>query len=282
MRRHAMVLAILALLPMTAAKADVTECKVITTLPAVINSSGVWCLKQDLTWNGTDFAAIEIQRSFVTLDLNGYTLKRGNSSTQGAAIFGYDLNNITIRNGTIYGFYQGIHFSHPGTVGSNTRSGRHLIEEMAVEQSELFGILVTGDGNTVRGNRIARTRSSNQASLGISVLNARNTLIADNIVSGTSGLDHSIGIQVFSSEMVEVRRNSIFDTKRGRQTIRGINVTGNSDVVTVEGNRIANASGGTDGILGSIATMVSCIDNVVIGYATAISGCNFVSGNLTP
>jgi len=63
-----MVLAILALLPF-AAKAEVTECKVIAALPAVIDSSGVWCLKQNLSWGGTGLA-IEIQRSFVTLDLN--------------------------------------------------------------------------------------------------------------------------------------------------------------------------------------------------------------------
>jgi Right handed beta helix region len=281
MRRRAMMLAILALLPMPAARAEVTECKVIAALPAVIDSSGVWCLKQDLTWNGIN-PAIHIQRSFVTLDLNGYSLKRGAGSPQNAAIYGYDLNKITIRNGTIRGFYEGI-FLPRDPAGPNARSGRHLIEAMTVEQSEIVGIFVAGDGNIVRDNRVVRTRSSTPGqSAGIQVVYARNTLVAGNVVSGTSGLNGSIGIQVFNSQMIEVRGNSIFDTKRGRQSVVGIYVTGNSNAVTVEGNRITNESAGTDGILANSATMVSCISNVVVGYTAPITGCNFVSGNLTP
>jgi parallel beta-helix repeat protein len=271
-----MVLAILTLLPMTAAKAEVTECKVITALPAEINSSGVWCLKQDLAWNGVN-PAIHIQRSFVTLDLNGYTIK---GPSGGMGIFGYDLNNVTIRNGTIFGFRQGIVLVHSGTTGANIKSGRHLIESMTIEKSGLTGIDVSGDSNIVRGNHVVRTRSTTEPGhRGISVQSARNTVVSGNTVSGTTG----IGIQVFNSQMIEVRSNSVFDTRKNGQTAWGIWVTANSSAVTVEGNRIANASGGTNGILANYnAAMISCINNVVVGYATAFVGCNFEFGNLTP
>jgi parallel beta-helix repeat protein len=270
-----MVLAILTLLP-TAAKAEVTECKVITALPAEINSSGVWCLKQDLAWNGVN-PAIHIQRSFVTLDLNGYTIK---GPSGGMGIFGYDLNNVTIRNGTIFGFRQGIVLVHSGTTGANIKSGRHLIESMTIEKSGLTGIDVSGDSNIVRGNHVVRTRSTTEPGhRGISVQSARNTVVSGNTVSGTAG----IGIQVFNSQMIEVRGNSILDMRKKGQTAWGIWVTANSRAVTVEGNRITNVSNGTNGILANNnATMVSCISNVVVGYATALAGCNFEFGNLTP
>jgi len=82
--------------------------------------------------------------------------------------------------------------------------------------------------------------------------------------------------------MIEVRGNSILDIKTGSQAVWGVHVTGNSKVVTVEGNRIINTNAGTDGILGNDAVMVSCINNVIVGYATPLAGCSFESGNLTP
>ena len=61
------------------ARAEVTICNEITSVPFTITAPGIYCLKQNLV-NTTDPApaylagAIEIEADNVTVDLNGFTL----------------------------------------------------------------------------------------------------------------------------------------------------------------------------------------------------------------
>ncbi len=82
--------------------------------------------------------------------------------------------------------------------------------------------------------------------------------------------------------MIEVRNNTVLRTEDATIN-RGISISIATDV-TIVGNRILNpTTTGTTGIIDVLAsTGVNCIDNIIAGYTTAISGCDFEAGNLTP
>ncbi len=83
--------------------------------------------------------------------------------------------------------------------------------------------------------------------------------------------------------MIEVRNNTILRTKDATNN-RGITVIVATDV-TIIGNRILNpTTTGTTGIIDIVnnSSDINCIDNIIAGYTTPISGCDFVSGNLAP
>src|SRR4051794_25229237 len=87
------------------AQAEVSTCKEITALPAIVNTSGVWCLKKNLTSAATTGIAIDVQIAAVTIDLNGFTLTGSvAATTQAVGIRSVNRRNVTIMNGTVRGF----------------------------------------------------------------------------------------------------------------------------------------------------------------------------------
>ena len=79
----------------------------IESLPYTIKKSGTYTLDGNLSFSGTGVAkAITVTASNVVLDLNGYTL----IGTNGFAIYGSGVNSVTVKNGTINGFFAGIEF----------------------------------------------------------------------------------------------------------------------------------------------------------------------------
>src|SRR5262245_63933691 len=105
---------LLALLAVTTnpvrARAETVNCTAVTALPAVIDSSGVYCLTGSLITSMTSGTAIDIQASNVVLDLNGFRLD-GTSAGQATSAIGIHsgtAENITVRNGIVRGFSVGI------------------------------------------------------------------------------------------------------------------------------------------------------------------------------
>jgi len=79
----------------------------INALPFVTSGPGHYYLTRDLTSTGSNTGVL-IQHGEVTLDLMGFTL-RGNAGTgTGVLVNGSFLRSISIRNGTITGFFDGI------------------------------------------------------------------------------------------------------------------------------------------------------------------------------
>ncbi len=101
------------------------------------------------------------------------------------------------------------------------------------------------------------------------------------MISSVSETAESNGIRVQSSSLIEVRNNTVLRIVDGTEFNRGILIDIATDV-TIVGNRILNPAGtGTVGIFDFAAsTGVNCIDNIIAGYTTSVSGCDFVSGNL--
>jgi hypothetical protein len=85
---------------------------VITAVPFTITKAGTYILGKSLRYtvaNGT--SAITVNAPNVVLDLGGFTLS-GNGVTTNLqyAIDSESLNNVTVQNGTITGFFTGGQF----------------------------------------------------------------------------------------------------------------------------------------------------------------------------
>lgn len=100
------------------------QCKPITSLPVTINSAGTWCLTSDLTNYGGG-AAIVINTSNVTIDLNGFRLISGGGSGYGVYSTGAN-SNLVVRNGQITAGYRGL-MIEPSTGSSTNVEISHLV-----------------------------------------------------------------------------------------------------------------------------------------------------------
>jgi len=266
----------------TSARAETINCTEITSIPIVITVQGVYCLKGNLATSQNFGSIIDIRTNNVTIDFNGFKLGglAGGLTTIANGVFANNRKNITIRNGSVRGFGTGIHLAQSG---GGVSSG-HLIEDMLLDGNRKTGIQVQGSGMIIRHNRVVNTGPGDSSTLafGISTISLSNSVIADNLISGTSESNAAIGIFLSGAALVEVRGNTILDTKDGLAT-RGIDINNATDI-TVIGNRVINAAGtGDNGIFNSFgSTGVNCNDNTVAGFTTAISGCDLSVGNNTP
>ena len=94
-----------------------------------------------------------IQANNVVLDLNGFKLgglAAGRATTTNG-IFADNRQNITIKNGTIRGFFRGIRLSDTGA------SQGHVVEDIRADQNTRLGINVEGSGILVRNNQVVAT-----------------------------------------------------------------------------------------------------------------------------
>ncbi len=154
-------LALLAFTMSATAQAETTKCTAITTVPFRITTPGVYCLTSHLS---TSFGgwysdpAITINASDVVLDLNGYKL---DGSVAGAESRQYGIvassrYNITIRNGTVRGFWYGI-FVDGNPLANYADSWGHVIEDIRAERNTEYGMAISGVGNVIRNNQVLAT-----------------------------------------------------------------------------------------------------------------------------
>jgi hypothetical protein len=88
----------------------------ISYLPFTITAPGTYVLTRNLTFNSFTDTAITISAGSVILDLKGYTILNtyqappasGGASTGVEILHGPTTNNVTVRNGTIKNFYNGV------------------------------------------------------------------------------------------------------------------------------------------------------------------------------
>jgi hypothetical protein len=112
-----------------------------------INQPGSYKLVKNLTFNGpSGGTCLSITASFVTIDLGGFTITgilHDFPPNDGAIVAGDNSTGITVRNGSISGFSDGVNL--PGT-GS-------IVEGLRVFEGDHLGIAANGivKGNTVVG-----------------------------------------------------------------------------------------------------------------------------------
>jgi hypothetical protein len=144
---------------------------VIDHVPYTITAPGEYVMQSDLTANGTD--GITVHAANVTINLSGFTLTQGaaGGENSGVAVF---TDNVTVRNGTITGFYEGVTLSSSngkaqdlqllGEIGGGVLVG--VFDDNAVvnclivgagKDSSFVGIIVESDSGTmVKESRISK------------------------------------------------------------------------------------------------------------------------------
>jgi parallel beta-helix repeat protein len=234
----------------------------IDSVPATINSQGVWCLRKHLATSVSSGDIITINTNNVTIDCNEFKiggLAAGDSS-QAVGIHAYQRQNITVRNCNVRGFFRGILLN--GGAG-------HLVEDNRLDNNLHEGIYVVGDNSMVRRNRVFDTGGYPEIAISRGMYTQHADVI-DNLVSGVfaSTADTAPhGIQSTGSGIV-IRGN----------TVRSLGVAGNGTAVgilvttsaRVSDNQVINEPV-TDGygIYGGGVSVTSCDRNLASGFATA-------------
>ena len=255
----------------------------IDSVPAVIATQGVWCLRGNLATNigSGGSSAITIAANNVTIDCNHFKLgglAAGNGS-QADGIHASDRQNATIRHCNIRGFLHGIRLE--GGAG-------HLVEDNRLDNNLHTGIRVTGENNLVRRNRIYDTGGATGATSAVGIRAFADVI--DNTVSGLFTLAPNgalLGISVYTNG-ANVSGNAVtgFDTSaiEDGSLFAAQGIFTNAHHVRLANNQV---HGGGQSPITGIGIFVNggesssayCLGNTVGGFRTAIQ-CSVSDGNL--
>ncbi len=227
--------------------------------PMTITQPGIYVLQQDIIYNG-DGAAITINASNVTLDLNGYQIiGPGTSSNTAIGVYARNRDQIMIRNGTVRGFMYGIYLSddsHRALSGTGFDQGRHVVENVRLIGNTFRGIRIEGRGNVVRNNVVEDTGGTSVYSspvvMGIESLGP-GALIADNYVYAIRGNGYGIAVTgygggtiIADNKLSNSSRSPTWSYRPGTDGVvsnsgtYGIYVGDKNNVVIVHDNDIIN------------------------------------------
>jgi len=231
-------------LGLRAARAETTSCTAITTLPYTIATQGIYCLTGDLSTSITAGNAITIDTNNVVIDLNGHKLGglSAGTGTNAVGISAFQRQNITVKNGTIRGFYLGINITDNTPY---TTSQGHVIEDVRADQNTGTGIALYGRGVLVRHCQVVATGGStshgpNTGAVGIQVVGP--------------------GARVVDSDVAAV-------IKQGTGTAWAILLGPNSPDAMIVGNRLTQADVGIQ-----ITSTGKYRDNLTSSVATPFTG----------
>jgi hypothetical protein len=232
----------------TPAQAETVACTAITSLPYVIVTQGVYCLTGHLNTGISTGNAITINTNNVVLDLNGFKIGglSAGLGTQAYGISGASRQNVTIRNGTVRGFYFGIKLddTNPPTISQG-----HVIEDIRADQNTVGGIEIWGKGNTIRNNIVMATGGSTNAGAplvvsGISVQGPGARVINNDVMEVTADGSHwAFGIFLGSSNSVVVG-NRVTNVTAATVNSFGIGFAVGSSDVLVSGNLVSSTQNG--------------------------------------
>jgi len=257
-----------------AARAEVNLCTDIPSVPFTISASGIYCLNTELSFPSGSGAAISIVADDVVLDFNGHTLDglAAGPSTSAYGVIALNRSNLTIRNGTLRGFYIGV-------LSGGRAPQNNIVEEMRADRCTSVGLTVRGVGSIARHNLVTRTGGNSIQAVGIYGLGdgvhvVDNEVVATIEVPGTP----TIGIRVDSGVGGVVERNVVSNGSAWTTDSIGIRFSGSSPQGTVVGNRIVNFKYGVYFDFGGSGVYM---DNTVGGAGvpffggTAAGGTNF-------
>jgi hypothetical protein len=257
-----------------AAHAETTDCTEITSAPYQITAPGIYCLKASLSYSGPG-TAIGIGANDVVIDLNGHVLdgSAAGPASNTTGIAGHFSNNVTVRNGTIRGFRDGINLGREnGNRLCNDAEG-YVVERMRLEHNVWHGAVVEGRASVVRNNTVFDT-GNGTGSTGSSgnprglYLCGDGVQVTDNQILDTvevaGGTAH--GINVRNSIGAVVERNVVGNSKFGPGSSTGIELRGSGN--TAVGNRVINMRTGIHFVVGGGIYM----DNTVGGAITPFLG----------
>lgn len=268
------------------AAAETTECTVIESVPAVISSQGVYCLKSHVSGALASGAAILVNTNNVTIDCNEF--KVGNlaagPATQATGISATGRNNVTVRNCGVRGFQTGISLT----------DGLYRVESNRLDNNTRSGIIVSGSGSAVRRNEVVDTGGGTAP--GTSQIEAIRTSggmdVVDNNVSGVigaSGTNGNVyGILAADMDAGLIKGNRVREMaptgsgfRRGIWVTGGNRVTVTSNTVILNGGLLSLDAGircGDGLILNGVARENTILGTGVLGTALGLVNCVSLGG----
>ncbi len=153
--------------------------EVIDKVPYSITKAGNYQLASDMEFGLASGAAISITASDVDLDLGGHRLEGTAGDETGAVgITANSQSRITVRNGTVSGFYFGIDFRRKNR-DAETSSG-HRVIDLTLDRNWYFGIRIEGTDSKIEGCSVQNTggcaRPSHTIPHAVRMVGAGNTL----------------------------------------------------------------------------------------------------------
>jgi len=276
-----LALALLLTVPRIAdAAASYDNCKAfITSIPAVIASSGTYCVNADVSMANVSGNAITVNADDVVIDCNEFKIGglAAGAGTLAVGIGATDRHNLTIRHCNIRGFFY-------GTYIHGSSSGNHLIEDNRFDGNTEVGIEVEGDGSVVRRNRVFNSGGSTLLQDAFGILTLYSVDLLDNTVSGVKALVGGGGTAVGIQTNTDVGGVVIGNGVRG---LAKDGVGKDYGIYNVSGTRlnlrrndvVGNVTTGSVGLYCE-STDNRAVDNTITGFATATSTCNDSGGNV--
>jgi parallel beta-helix repeat protein len=242
-----------------AARAEPLNCTFIAGVPFTISAPGNYCLDGSFTVAGI---GVDIVADDVVLDFNGHVLD--GVSGKGLGVRATDRKSITVRNGTVRNFSEGIYLG--GSAGEG-----YVVEQMRVVSNGDSGISVQGRGAVVRRNLLIGNGNSPVPGprWSMSIISSGAHIVDNEIIDTALGVPSGEvdGIRMAFAPRSTVERNVISNASASSSFSRGISLL-NSSGSTLVGNRIA---GYVYGILFSGGTGLY-MDNTVSGATTPFFG----------
>jgi len=202
------------LLLAAAVRAEPLNCTFITGVPFTITTPGNYCLDGSFSYVGV---AIDVTVDDVVVDFNGRTLDGVKGA--GVGVRAQDRKNITVRNGTVRNFSEGL------SLGGTDSEGL-IVERMHAVGNSFACISVQGRGSVVRNNVLIG--NCNSPSPGprwsISIIGS-GSYVADNEVIDTAlGITSGEvdGIRVAFAPRATIERNVISNASASSSFSRGI------------------------------------------------------------
>jgi hypothetical protein len=255
------------LLPAGVARAETTCTKTITALPYTIAVGGNYCLGSNLQTTLATGSAITINADGVVVDLAGFKIEDTSAlatiTTSGVSAANH--RDVTIRNGTIRGFYRGIYVTGGGA--------GVLVADVLADSNRFAGIWAEGTGAEVRDSRVLNTTGTGVLTDGSSdtwgiKLVGFAVRAVNNDVTGTVGMGAGWGraIAVDQAEGAVVEDNRVASLVAGNTV--GVDVLGGGDVLVVANELTGLGSG----VLYEGASGGKYRDNLTSGVGTPYSG----------
>jgi parallel beta-helix repeat protein len=268
------------------AVAETTECIVIESIPAVISSQGVYCLKRHVSGALASGAAIAVNTNNVTIDCNEF--KVGNlaagPATQALGISAVGRTNITVRNCGVRGFETGI----------SLLNGESRVEDNRLDGNTRAGIVVSGSGSTVRRNEVVDTGGSSAAgpSQYVGIQASGGMDVIDNNVSGvvaTSGANGNVyGILATNMDAGLLKGNRVRELvpagsgfRRGIWVASGARVAVKSNTVVLNGGLLSLDAAircGDGLVLNGVAQDNTVLGTGLLGTALGLVNCTNLGG----
>jgi parallel beta-helix repeat protein len=273
-----LVLSFMVIIPIAAYAAD-GQIKIAqtpsTTFPIVIDKPGSYVLTSNIVVSDPNAHGIDIRSNNVSINLNGFAIIGPGGGT-GSGIFANNQNNISIINGTVRDFANGINLQM--TVES--ASYNHQVKDMRVYSNSCYGIVAgvnslvkdcTANNNNCTGiwarhSIITNSTANNNKTTGIDVSSASTVI---NCVANFNGV---YGIFASSSTITNCTTHL-----NGSTTSGGRGIWAAWSVVTN-----CTANGNTDiGIAGNDRTTISNCAVIENGVGiTCLNDCRIVGNNV--